>query len=215
MNDIVKASDLLQTFKGESFKARVKDLEQVFKDASRDSTTLLLAQQRLGQELLSAALLIKHNSSQIDEIIHTLGILIALPTILADGERVEGMSLAAGNTGKGFDLETTHRIAEFTFIEWQGGSEVIRQNKVFKDFYFLAEADTDKRKELYTIGTKYVLAFLNSRRGLPQILNGNAKLGNSFRQRYGDQFSTVRDYYVTKKDEVRICDISDQITILK
>lgn len=215
MADIIKASKLLQKFTGESFKARVKDLEQTFKDANRYSTTSLLTQQRLEQELFSAALLIKRNSSQINEIIHTLGILIALPTILTEDERIEGLSLAAGNTGKGFDLETSHRIAEFTFIQWQGGPEVIRQNKVFKDFYFLAEAETDKRKELYTIGTKHVLAFLNSQRGLPQILKGNAKLGNSFRKRYDNQFSTVREYYVTKKDEVQICDISDQIAILK
>ncbi len=78
-------------------------------------------------------------------------LLISLPSILNDGERVEAMSLAAGNTGKGFDLETSERIAEFTFIEWKGGPDVIRKNKVFKDFYFLAEADTGKEKELYPI----------------------------------------------------------------
>ena len=67
-------------------------------------------------------MLIKHNSSQINEIVHSLGILLSLPKILEEGEKVESMSLAAANTGKGFDLETSERIAEFTFIEWQGSA---------------------------------------------------------------------------------------------
>ena len=215
MNEIVKASEQLQTFKGGSFKDRVKQLERTFSGATSNTAGSLTAQEQVGEDLLSAAFLIKHNSSQINEVIHTLGILLALPSILEEGERVEDMSLAAGNTGKGFDLETTNRIAEFTFIEWQGGSEVIRQNKVFKDFYFLAEAETDKTKELYVIGTSHVRSFLNSQRGLPQILKGNAKLGNSFREKYGDQFQTVYDYYITKKDTVRIRDIREHISVLQ
>ena len=215
MNDLIKATELLQAFKGNSFKKRVSGLERTFGGTNRDAAGRFLAQQDIGQELFAAALLIKHNSSQINEIVHALGILLALPSLLQDGERVEALSLAAGNTGKGFDLETTHRIAEFTFIEWQGGPEVIRQNKVFKDFYFLAETDTVKERELYAIGTSYVLAFLNSQRGLPQILKGNAKLGNSFRKKYGDRFPTVRDYYQTKRDVVKIRDVAEHISSLK
>ncbi|MBW2175026.1 MAG: hypothetical protein JRF64_10530, partial [Deltaproteobacteria bacterium] len=191
MNDIVLASELLQEFKGDSFKNRVSELQASFCGAGVDSAPGLIREHKLGQELFTAALLIKHNSSQINEVIHTLGILIALPGILEHGEKVTSLSLAAGNTGKGFDLVTSHRIAEFTFIEWQGGPEVIRQNKVFKDFYFLAEEGTDKQRELYAIGTSHVHAFLNGQRRLPQILNGNAKLGNSFRDLYGNCFKTV------------------------
>ncbi len=215
MNDIVKAAELLQTFRRTSFRDRVSELERAFAGKSRDATGALLAEENLGQELFAAALLIKHNSSQINEVIHALGILMALPSILESGEKVETLSLAAGNTGKRFDLETSRRIAEFTFIEWQGGPEVIRQNKVFKDFYFLAEAETTKQRELYAIGTSHVLAFLNSQRGLQQILNGNAKLGNDFRKRYGNRFATVRDYYQTKKDTVRIRDVSEHIPTLQ
>ena len=59
------------------------------------------------------------------------------------------MSLGAGNTGRAFDLETNKRIAEFKFIRWQGGPEAIRQNALFKDFYFMAEHAGVKRKYLY------------------------------------------------------------------
>ena len=215
MNEIVEASKLLQAFKGDSFTKRVSKLENDFNDVNRVEAAERIEQQQIGQELFTAAMLIKHNSSQINEVIHALGILISLPSILNDGERVEAMSLAAGNTGKGFDLETSERIAEFTFIEWKGGPDVIRKNKVFKDFYFLAEADTGKEKELYSIGTSHVLSFLHSRRSLSPILEGNAKLGKSFREKYGTQFRTVREYYSTKKDDVNIRDVSEYFPTLK
>ncbi|HEX2899358.1 MAG TPA: hypothetical protein VHS96_06530, partial [Bacteroidia bacterium] len=141
-------------------------------DAERELSAL-----GVSAELMLAALLIKKHSNQISEIIHTVGILLVLPVILEPGEIVESLSLAAGNTGKGFDLETNRRIAEFTFIQWQGGSESIRQNKVFKDFYFLAEHPTTKRKELYVAGLDHPTRFFNSGRGIAQIAKDNRKLG--------------------------------------
>ena len=36
------------------------------------------------------------------------------------------------------------RVAEFTIIDWKGGSESIRKQKLFKDFYLLADPDTTK-----------------------------------------------------------------------
>jgi hypothetical protein len=75
---------------------------------------------------------------------------------LLEGEEVvEWLSLGAGNTGKSFDLVTNRRIAEFTFIDWKGGSASIRRQKVFKDFYLLAEAQTDKRQFLYFLGQEH------------------------------------------------------------
>ena len=58
------------------------------------------------------------------------------------------------------------RIAEFKFIHWRGGSEAIRQNGLFKDFYSLAEHETEKRKELYVLDCKYPLRFLRGGRAL-------------------------------------------------
>jgi hypothetical protein len=209
MNDLLaNASEVLQLFKGDSLSDNVAKLERDFVGASGSSVSLLLTRNVLTADLLAAALLIKRSASQINEIVHSLGILLALPSILDSDERVEALSLAAGNTGKNFDLQTDKRIAEFTFIEWQGGPEVIRQNKVFKDFYFLAEAETDKVRELYVIGTQYVAKFFNSNRAIPRILAGNAKLGESFRARYGTQYSVVREYYRTKKEIVRIKDVT-------
>jgi len=212
MNDLVEASELLKSFRGKSFPNTVSNIEKLFAGADATSAVRLLGERQVDDDLLAAAFLIKRNASQIDEIVHTLGILLALPKILDKGERVDSLSLAAGNTGKGFDLETNKRIAEFTFIQWQGGPEVIRQNKVFKDFYFLAEAETSRLRELYVVGTKHTEKFLNSRRRLESILNGNAKLGASFKERYGAQFSIVNEYYQTKKDLVSIRDVRSYLS---
>lgn len=215
MNGLVGASELLQLFRGKSFPDTVSTIERLFLGTDKVTVLPFLSERSLNDDLLAAALLIKHNASQIDEIVHTLGILLALPNILDQDERVESLSLAAGNTGKGFDLETNKRIAEFTFIQWQGGSEVIRQNKIFKDFYFLAEAETPKLRELYVVGTDHAQKFFNSKRRLLSILNGNAKLGNSFRGRYGERFRLVREYYLTKESFVGIKDVRSYLSIMK
>ncbi len=118
----------------------------------------------LDANIYAAAKIVKQASRQIDVIIHTIGILRSLEHILEHDEIVESVSLGAGNTGKKFDLETTHRIAEYKFIDWKGGSESIRQNGIFKDFYNLAEHDTSKRKVLYVNGTMFPLKFFKGRR---------------------------------------------------
>jgi hypothetical protein len=213
MNDIVTATQALQDFRGRSFPGRIAEIEAAFSGSSRSSVSKLLQDFSLGQQLLDAAFTVKRSASQIDEIVHAIGIVMALPAILADGEVVKSLSLAAGNTGKGFDLETDRRIAEFTFIQWQGGAEVIRQNKIFKDFYFLAEDATTRVRELYVVGTHYPLRFFNSGRGIAAILKNNAKLGSSFTAQYGTRFKTVRDYYETAKHKVAIKDVRQCITI--
>jgi hypothetical protein len=210
MGDLTTSRNLLRGFMGDSLKNTVCGLERAFVGKDKDDATRTLVAEGVSNNLFEAALLVKQTASQIDELVHTLGILLCLPRILREGEVVESLSLAAGNTGKGFDLETTHRIAEFTFIGWKGGPEVIRQNKVFKDFYFLAEEETAKRRELYVVGSELPFKFFNSKRAVRNILNGNSKLGLSFRKRYGEghEFTVVRSYYQAKKHLVEILDIS-------
>jgi hypothetical protein len=213
MNTLFEASTRIEKFRAGSLGSTVAKVEAEFIGSSKETTSIILAENQIGMDLLLAAILFKKYSSQINEIIHAVGILLALPTILREGEIIESLSLAAGNTGKGFDLETNQRIAEFTFIQWQGGPEVIRQNKILKDFYFLAEADTAKEREIYTIGTVYPEKFFRSKRSLVKILEGNAKLGGAWK--YGIQFSKVCDYCVPRLGLVKLRDICAHIPSLK
>src|SRR5947208_16338951 len=95
--------------------------------------------------------MLKLIAAEINVAIHAVGILISLPSLLNEGEKVEKLSLGASNIGKAFDVQMDSRVAEFTFINWQGGSESARKKKIFKDFFFLPEANTDKQRFLYVI----------------------------------------------------------------
>jgi hypothetical protein len=214
MSGLTEASALLESFRAGSLRKAVAKLEISLAGLTQAEARGRLGQTGVSMELLLAALLVKRHAGQINEIVHAIGILLALPHILEDGEVVVGLSLAAGNTGKQFDLETTRRIAEFTFIRWQGGSEVMRQNKIFKDFFFLAEAETDKLRELYVVGTTHPSKFLESKRAPPQILKGNNKLGKAFLERHGKGMKTVSDYYLPRKHLVAIRDLGEIIPAL-
>jgi hypothetical protein len=215
MSQLASASTLLEGFRDGSLRKAVAKVERTLVGLTSATAQRHLDQLGVSMELLLAALVVKRNAAQINEIVHAVGILLALPHILEPGEVVNELSLAAGNTGKGFDLETTNRIAEFTFINWQGGPENVRQNKIFKDFYFLAEAETTKRRELYVVGTSHPSKFFNSGRKLASILKGNNKLGTDFDAAYGSSYATVRDYCVPRNHLVTIRDLSDIIPALR
>src|SRR5215210_7866227 len=215
MSGLTEASALLESFRAGSLRKAVAKLENSFAGLTKAEARSQLGQVGVSMELLLAALLVKRHAGQINEIVHAIGILLSLPHILEDGEVVEGLSLAAGNTGKQFDLETNRRVAEFTFIRWQGGSEVMRQNKIFKDFFFLAEAETDKLRELYVVGTTHPSKFLESKRALPQILKGNSKLGGAFLEKHGEVMKTVSDYYLPRRHLVAIRDLGEIIPGLR
>lgn len=156
----------------------------------------------------------KRLAGQVNVTIHALGILLCLPHILEPGERVESVSLGAGNTGRDFDLETNLRVAEFKFIRWRGGAESIRQNSVFEDYLMLAEHPTAKRKYLYLLGTEHALRFFRGGRALSSVLSRNDKVQKAFAERFGMTFRTVGDYFAAHGTAVRIEDVSPWLSEL-
>jgi hypothetical protein len=161
-----------------------------------------------GGDALHAALEVKRVAGQINVIVHALGILTSLPHILEPGETVESLSLGAGNTGRDHDLTTNLRVAEFKFIEWRGGSETIRQNGLFADLFNLDADPAAKRKMLYVVGLEQPLRFLANQRSLVSVMSRNAPLARRFQERYGDRFTTIRDYYESVRDQVEIVDLA-------
>lgn len=86
---------------------RVAELERLLPGANLGSVPGLLDREGVTPELLDAAVTIKRAAGQINVVIHTIGILLALPYILEEGEEVASLSLGAGNTGRDHDLERT------------------------------------------------------------------------------------------------------------
>ena len=134
--------------------------------------------------------------------------LVALPQILENGERIEAISLGAGNTGRTFDLQTDRRVAEFKFIDWKGGAEAIRQNSVFKDFLGLLWDTSGRMRQLYVNGLEEPTRFLMGNRAISSVLSRNVKLTAQFRSRYGDRYSRVGEFYADFGKHVEIIDLT-------
>ena len=204
MSDLNLAFAIVQGFTQNATGKRIAEIEGLLKNATRSTSTTLLTEANINTELLQAALTMKQALGQIGEIVHALGILLALPSLLQENEVVEHLSLAAGNTGRLFDLETNQRVAEFKFNQWQGGAESIRQNQLFKDFYYLVEHCTTKEKYLYTTGTKHPLRFFQGRRALSSIMSNNKKLREAFSSRHGEKYTTIHQYYADHQTLVHL-----------
>lgn len=170
-----------------------------------------LAEWGIDEDLLQAAIDVKHLAGQINVIVHAVGILVSIPHLLEPGEQIESLSLGAGNTGRDHDLETDRRIAEFKFIEWRGGAESIRQNSLFIDLFNLASSKSPRRKYLYVIDKSEPLRFLGNRRAIGSVLSKNAAVAKRFENLHGDRFQVVRDYYSSVRDLVEIVDLRDLV----
>jgi hypothetical protein len=192
---------------------RLSSAEGQLRNATREACESINRKLSIDSELLGAASEIKRIASQINVVIHGLGIMHLLPQILEEDEQVEYVSLGAGNTGKKFDLETNKRIAEFKFINWRGGAEAIRQDNLLKDFFYLAEAPGSKRRFLYVVDSKYPLKFFNRNRKLTSVFAKQPALQQEFSNLYGERFVTVSQYFAYRKDSVQLVDVSDLISV--
>lgn len=208
---VSKAIQAINRFQGESLTMRLAGIETDIAGFDRIQVSDLCATWNIDDSFLGSALAVKKVASQINVIIHAAGILCALPKILKASETVESVSLGAGNTGRLFDLETNERVAEFKFINWQGGPESIRQNSIFKDFFSLAEYETKKEKYLYVVGIHYPMKFLQGRRALSSVLSKQPEIARRIHENYGQNVKVVRDYFELKKDNVKIVDVSPYI----
>ncbi|MEZ8017835.1 hypothetical protein ACED63_05355 [Vibrio splendidus] len=208
---IESAIEAIGKFQGDSLTESLSRLEEDIIGASAADSLEYCSERKIDDDFVASALAVKKVAGEINVIIHASGILHSLKDILKQGEVVQSVSLGAGNTGRKFDLETNLQVAEFKFIDWKGGAESIRQNGLFKDFYELAEYDTEKAKNLYVVGTHYPLKFLNGGRALTSVLSKQPAIYKGISDKYGSAVKVVRDYYEIHKSSVGIIDISPYI----
>lgn len=211
-NDLIQAADAIARLgAGSDLTATICAIESSLTGKQRRAAERTLANYEIGEAVLEGALRIKDLAGQIHVVIHAVGILVVLPHILARDERIESVSLGAGNTGREHDLVTDRRIAEFKFIQWRGGSESIRQNSLFIDLFNLASAKTTKRRCMYVVDREHPDRFLANRRALSSVLSRNASAATRFKALYGERFETVADYADFIKDRVEIVDLRDVV----
>jgi hypothetical protein len=212
--NIADAIQSLQVFTGNGLTSTIANIEAQFVGLAGRETPELRHRFNATDQALTAAATIKSASAQIDTAIHALGILRCLEYMLEDGEVIEYLSLGAGNTNRQFDIETDRRVAEFKFINWQGGAESIRQNSLFRDFVNLAEYQTDKVRQLCVLGDHHPLAFFCRRRSLASVCGKDPTLLNFLNTNYPD-VTVVHEYYEHHSDRVAIVDVSGWLPELK
>lgn len=81
-----------------------------------------------------------------------------------------------------------------------------RQIVLFKDFYDLAEADTDKARYLYVLNKPRVLAFFRGKRKLSALFS-RAALEARFTDRFGERYTRVGEYFTDREGRVAIEDL--------
>lgn len=194
-------------FKGADLTRRIAQLGAAAAGCSKSALNDLVGRERVSFALLRAAVNVKRAAAQIDVVVHATGMLLCLPEILGSDEVVESVSLGAANTGKPFDLETDRRIAEFTFIDWKGGSGGIRPQKLFKDFYTLAEAVTQKERYLYFLGDVHPVKVFQSTSSCKAMLQKYAPLRDECIKQY-DAALSVHEYYERKQALVILKDLT-------
>jgi len=205
MTELETALKMVEGFSAQTtLTQRISQIEAELVAKDKESITRFLHQAEIGEHVLEGALRIKEIAGQINVVVHALGILTALPYVLDQDERINYLSLGAGNTGKDFDLETDKRVAEFKFINWQGGSESIRQNSLFIDFFNLAEKETHKKKCLYVIDRKYPVHFLQGRRALDSVLSKNQKAATKFFTKYNDRLRSYQNITMTFPKKLKL-----------
>jgi len=201
----------LDKFRGHSLRTTIADIESRLVDATKADVAVTNATLSIDNSIITSAAQVKRASAQIDVIIHALGILFSLPFLLKEGEQVETTSLGAGNAGSEFDVVTNYRVAEFKFINWQGGSEAVRKKTFFQDYFKLVRDQSGKTKYFYLLNTVIPIRFLKGRSKILRMLDRDQRLALSFQKLYGDRFQTVGEFYNAYKNEVQFVNLIEII----
>ncbi len=211
-DDLSKAADAIaQLGCGSELTATIRAIETSLAGKQRRAAERTITNHEIDEAVLKGALKIKDLAGQIHVVIHAVGILVVLPHILQRDERIESVSLGAGNTGREHDLVTDRRIAEFKFIQWRGGAESIRQNSLFIDLFNLASSKTKKARYMYVVDREHPDRFLSNRRAISSVLSRNAAAAARFKSLHGERFKTVADYAEYIQDRVEIVDLRDVV----
>jgi hypothetical protein len=83
----------------------------------------------------------------------------------------------------------------------------VRQNSLFVDLYHLAEADSDKKRQLYVTELDRPIRFLRGGRSMKSVLTKHGTVAEEFFMRYGDRYKVVRDYWIAVREHVELIDI--------
>ena len=195
-----------------SFTAAVASLEDQLYGANLMTAQAVMDASGFDEDLVDSALIIRERIGMIDTLIHAAVITRTLPLILEPDEVIKKRpSLGAGNDpDRNYDLETTHRVAEFKLSSWKG-HDGMRQRGLFADVVGLSLDPTGRRRQVYVVGALPVRFLTRSRRNAAKTLS---KAALKLRTPQGlDENTTVSEY--TKAANVEVIDLTTLLPKLR
>ncbi|KFF16546.1 hypothetical protein B0A63_11330 [Flavobacterium johnsoniae UW101] len=162
--DLIEALSIINKFKNLDIRETFKTLEKLDTVVSDYDF----------ENIFSASKIIKEASAQIDEIVHATGIMIAQKKWLEENEKLQYLSLGAGNHKEKFDLETNLRIAEFKFGRWNDkSSNGLRRRGYFSNYIGLLTSEDPRRKYFVVEDKESFLKFIKGKADWRNVLSKN------------------------------------------
>lgn len=210
--DFARQLATLSSFlRDEPLRGRIAALENALSGCDADAVPDVVAAHGMSTELLRSAVAARDTFGKVSDLIHASAIALALPAILAPGERVVLSSLAAGNTpSRVFDLETDARVAEFKLARLDGGDGA-RQQSAVKDLVRLAGDQSGRAPELYLRGSRPISWLRTTRSSVRRQLRRYAAELAVFEDMFGDAGIEVGAFTASAAAHVRLLDIEQHI----
>ncbi|WP_231627096.1 PE-PGRS family protein [Streptomyces apocyni] len=190
--------------------AAIAALEHQLQGADAQHAADTAAAGGVDADLLVSALTTRENLGRLNDLIHATGIMLALPFILDEGEKVTNRpSLGAGNDpSRPYDLETDQRVAEFKLSRWRG-ADAARKRQTFKDLVMLAADQSGRQADLYVVGPEPARFLRSSASTAAWALDRSPGARRTFQSVFGSLDVPVHEFTATHAHHVRVTDLCD------
>lgn len=215
--DLRLVSSVLDLLTSQPLTARVAAMEQALLGQDAAGLATVPGLDDLSAATAATAMQVRTALGRINDLIHASVICAAIPRILVPGERITVRpSLAAGNDpSRPYDLETTHRIAEFKVAVWKGG-DVMRKRMLIADLVNLAMDERPLRKELYVVGARQADFLASSGSTVQWALQRSSQgIRDRFVARYGVNPIDIREFTGRHASQVQVVDLLEVLPELK
>lgn len=212
-DDSIQAFRRLDAFLATNpLSATLAVLESRLLGADRHEAVRAFASSGFDEDLIESALVVRERIGMLDSLIHAAVITRVIPLILDDDEKViKRPSLGAGNDpDRQYDLETTHRVAEFKLSSWKG-ADAMRQRSLFADVVGLSLDQTGRRRQVYVVGQLPVRFLTTSGRDAEKVLSKAALRLRTLPATTAGM--TVSEY--TKNAQIEVVDLTNMLARLR
>lgn len=215
--DLDLVSSVLKLLTARPLTERVASMERALEGQDVAGLADLPGLDDLSWQTAATAIQVRSALGRINDLIHASVICAVIPRILVPDERITVRpSLAAGSDSfRPYDLETTHRIAEFKVAVWQG-RDTMRKRMLVADLVNLAMDERPLSRELYVVGTRQAEFLASSGSTVQWALQRSAPgLRDRFAARFGNELLSIAEFSRRHAGGVRVVDLLDVLPELR